>query len=204
MMNFMKKYFLTGLITLLPLAVTLWIVVKITNFLTQPFIGAVESMIHFNAPEKFIHTLSQILILLGLLLFTFLLGVVARRFFFRELIKFGDRLLHKIPLIRTIYKTSKDIIRSLFSGNGQSFKQVVLLPFPYKGAYCLGLITSGAPEAEGAPSDPNVTVFIPTTPNPTTGYLVFCRKDDLIYLDMKSEEAIKYIVSCGVIHPEPK
>lgn len=205
----MKKYFLAGLVTLLPLAVTFWIIAIIVRFLTKPFENLLSSFLEaipgFSLiPKRTAHVMDEILILILLFLLTLFLGFIARRFFFNRLIKFGDSILYKIPLVNTVYKTSKDIVRSLFSTQKQSFKQVVLLHFPYRGAYCLGLIASDAPQtcSSSTQSDDLVSVFIPTTPNPTTGYLVLCNKSDLTYLKMKTEDAIKYVVSCAVIQPE--
>jgi len=205
----MKKYFLAGLVTLLPLAVTFWVVVFVVRFLTKPFEGVVISFLTSipgfagRVPMGAARLISEIFILISLFLFTLLLGFVARRFFFHGLIKLGDRLLEKIPLVNKLYKTSKEIVKSLFNNNSQSFKQVVLLNFPYNGAYCIGLIASEAPDTCTRSTDTEmVSVFIPTTPNPTTGYLVMCNKSDLIYLKMKTEDAIKYVVSCAVIRPE--
>ncbi len=205
----MKKYFLAGLVTLLPLAVTFWVIAFVVRFLTKPFEDLVVSLLNTfpgfaKIPKGTAHLIDEILILVFLFLFTLFLGFIARRFFFNRLIKFGDAILYKIPLVNKVYKTSKDIVRSLFSTQKQSFKQVVLLKFPYGGAYCLGLIASDAPKtcSGSMQSDELVSVFIPTTPNPTTGYLVLCNKSDLTYLKMKTEEAIKYVVSCAVIQPE--
>ena len=205
----MKKYFLTGLATLLPLAVTFWIFSLIVNFLTKPFAGSVASFFQTHTsfsqyvPHQAARPIIQILVLLGLFFFTLFLGFVARRIFFSHLLKFGDQLLHKIPLVNKVYKTSKEIVQSLFDSKNGSFQQVVMLPFPYQGAYCLGLIASHSPTTcSNAANQDMVSIFIPTTPNPTTGYLVMCHKRELIYLDMKSEAAIKYIVSCAVIQPD--
>lgn len=202
----MKKYFLTGLVTLLPLAVTIWVVHFVVNFLTKPFIG-LFSLLTDRLPiasPQLIRTITQVFILIGLIVFTFFLGLVARKFFFHQLIRLGDRILIKIPLVNKVYKTSKDIVTSIFGSEERMFKQVVLLPFPYKGAYCIGLIAKRAPRTcSEAEKTELVSVFIPTTPNPSTGYLVMCQKSELIYLKMKTEEAIKYVVSCGVIQPEP-
>lgn len=207
----MKKYFLTGLVTLLPLAVTIWIVHFVIHFFTKPFLGIATALTDylpigsygFISKEFLIRILSPLLILVGLFLLMFFLGAVARRFFFGHMLRLGDRLLYKIPLVNKVYKTSKEIVKSLFSTKTGTFQQVVMMPFPYQGCYCIGLIAREAPktcsEAEG---DELVSVFIPTTPNPTTGFLVMSRKSELILLDMKNEEAIKYIVSCAVIQPK--
>lgn len=205
----MKKYFLTGLATLLPLAVTVYVVLFVVDLLTHPFVGIVTRFlmripiaIPFMTPDV-IHTISQILVLISLFGFTLVLGVLARWFFFNALVTLGDDLLQKIPLVNKIYKMTKEIIQTLFSGERNSFKQVVMVPFPYKGCYCLGLVTREAPKASSKSQGVEmVSVFIPTTPNPTSGFLLMSPKSDLIELTMKPEQAIKYIVSCGVIQPE--
>lgn len=207
-MGSMKKYFITGLATLLPVAVTIWIFVILVRFLTRPFMGMMTALLQglpdlgILTSERGIRTLSEILILIALFLITFFLGIIARRFFFDSLLKIGDRILYRIPLVNKVYKTSKEIVQSLFASKDQSFKQVVLLPFPYKGSYCLGLISSTSPclHPESLKT-PMVSVFIPTAPNPMTGFLVLIPKEELIYLEMKSDEAMKYVVSCAVIVP---
>ncbi len=201
----MKKYFLTGLITLLPLAITFWIASFIIDFLTKPFLGVVTILTNklpIASPEL-IKLLSQAAILIGLFLLVFFLGFVARKFLFIQFIRLGDRIMIKIPLVNKVYKTSKEIIKSIFGSKTQSFKQVVMIPFPYEGSYCIGLVAREAPPTcSDVKKDDLISVFIPTTPNPTTGFLVMSHKSELIYLDMTTEEAIKYVVSCGVVQPE--
>lgn len=200
----MKKYFLTGLVTLLPLTVTIWVVHFFVNFLTKPFIGAVAILtdrLPITSPQL-IRTLSQILILVGLFFFIWFLGFVARKLFFNGLIRLGDRILIKIPLVNKVYKTSKEVVKALFSSKEKSFQQVVLLSFPYPECYCIGLIAREAPKTcSEAEKGEMVSVFIPTTPNPATGFLVMAHKKELIHLEMKPDEAIKYVVSCAVIQP---
>lgn len=204
----MKKYFLTGLITLVPVAVTIWVFTFLVRFLTRPFMGLVTHFLRelpdfgiWTSPRG-IEILSEFTILIGLFFLTLFLGLLARRFFFDSLIKIGDKILYRIPLVNKVYKTSKEIVSSLFESSGNSFKQVVLLPFPYKGSYCLGLISAESPETCSKMAKSSLTsVFIPTAPNPMTGFLVMVPKEELIYLEMKTDEAFKYVVSCAVIKP---
>ena len=211
----MKKYFLTGLAILLPLAVTIAVVSFIINLLTDPFIGIVRPIVcHFHIGENGFLFLDQnqvilyttkLLILILLFGFTVLLGAVGRWIIFRKAFHVGDRLLHAIPVVSTVYKTTKDIIHTLFSSEKETFKKVVLVPFPRKGIYTLALISTDAPKVcSDKVGEPLVTVLIPTTPNPTTGFLIMYRQEDLIPIDMRPEQAIKYIVSCGMITPEKK
>ncbi len=209
----MKKYFITGLVILLPLAVTLAIVIFVVNFLTKPFIGLVSSFLKefqilqkgflFLSADQVVRYGSQLLILLCLFAFTLALGMIARWFFFKAFIGLSDKVLHRIPLINKVYKTTQEIIKTLFVTDKTSFKQVVMVPFPKDGTYVMGLVSRESPEvcSEKAGS-PLVSVLVPTTPNPTTGFLIMYKKEDLIHLDLKPEAAIKYIVSCGVITPE--
>lgn len=201
----MKKYFLTGLVTLLPLAVTIWVVHFFVDFLTKPFIGVVSvltAQLPIDSPHL-IQKITQVLILIGLFILTFIIGFVGRRFFFNQIIRLSDKILTKIPLVNKVYKTTKDIVNSLFSSNEKSFKQVVLLQFPYPGAFCIGLVGKTSPKTcSDAEKKELVSIYIPTTPNPSTGFLVMCEKKDLIFLNMKTEQAIKYVVSCAVIQPE--
>ncbi|MCB1084867.1 MAG: DUF502 domain-containing protein [Chlamydiia bacterium] len=209
----MKKYFITGMVILLPLAVTIAIVVFIVNFLTKPFIGMVADFLKKNGfvnkgflfltPEQVILYGSKLLILICLFIFTLLLGLIARWFFFKALIGLSDKVLHRIPLVNKVYMTTQEIIKTIFVTDKNSFKQVVMVPFPKDGAYVIGLVSRESPKmcSEKAGGE-LLSVFVPTTPNPTSGYLLMYKKEEIIPLDLRPEQAIKYIVSCGVITPE--
>lgn len=209
----MKKYFITGMIILLPLAVTVGLIAFIVRLLTHPFVGWVTiflerhdlqpGKIFFLSQDQVIVLMAQFLILMGLFLFTIFLGMITRWFFIKTIIEFFDSILLRIPLVNKIYKTSQEIIKTLFSGEKTSFKEVVLAPFPNKETYTLGLVSKNAPDYCRKATDKDlVTVFIMTAPNPTTGYLVMFPKEELIYVDMKIEDAVKYIISCGILLPD--
>lgn len=200
----MKKYFITGLVILLPLAVTIVLVAFIINILTQPFVGLIEQFFvgleWYTKYSVVVHIILQIILLFGLFFFTVLLGFLARIVVFKSLLSVYDYVLHRIPIIKTVYKSTQQVIKTIFGSTSRSFKQVVMVPFPTQGAYCIGLVSSPAPilcaKTVGVQL---ITVFVPTTPNPTSGFLMMYREDEVIYLDMKIEEAFKYIISCGVI-----
>ncbi len=209
----MRKYFITGLVILLPLAVTIAIVVFIVNFLTLPFIGLVSNFIQkfeiinkgilFLSPHQVIRYGSQLLILICLFLFTVGLGMIARWFFFKTLINFSDKILRSIPIVNKVYNTTQEIIKTIFVSDKNSFQQVVMVPFPRVGTYVIGIVSREAPSmCNEAAGNEMISVLVPTTPNPTTGFLMMFKKSDVHYVDMKPEEAIKYIVSCGVITPD--
>jgi uncharacterized membrane protein len=206
----MKKYFITGLLTLLPLAITIEVLGFFIRFLSKPFMGLMEQFVR-TAPwiplysESSIRWASQILVIVALFSFVVILGFIARTFFIKSLIHFGDKLLHKIPIINKLYRSFQEIVHSLFISEKDSFKEVVLIPFPGEGSYCLGLISRNAPEpCRDMHGEDLVSVLIPSTPNPANGFLLMFQRKELIYLDMTTDEALKYIISCGVILPEGK
>lgn len=209
----MKKYFITGLVFLLPLVVTIVVVTFIVNLLTQPFMGIVTAFLShlhlindgflYFTPEQLVRHISQALILILLFLVTVGLGMVTQWFFINALMRVGDSILHRIPVVNTVYKTVQEIIKTLFVSDKNSFKQVVMVPFPRPDVFALGLVARESPAiCSRAVGQELISVLLPTTPNPTTGFLLMYKREDLIYVDMKPEEAIKYIVSCGVIIPE--
>jgi uncharacterized membrane protein len=203
----MKKYFITGLIILLPLALTIVIVVFIINFLTQPFVGFFESFISdepwFAKYEGLIHFGLKILLLIFLFFATVLLGILTRLVIFKSLLSIYDFLLHRIPIIKSVYKATQQVIKTIFGSKSESFKQVVMVPFPTADSWCIGLISSSAPRlCLEAMDDSLLTVFVPTTPNPTSGFLMMYKRSQVTFIDMKIEDALKYIISCGVISSE--
>ncbi len=208
----MKKYFITGLVILTPLLFTAGVVIFFMNILTRPFIGIVEGYLFAHGIQNFsflflsgqqvVHIGSQIIILLMIFFVLVVLGALAHRFFIRTLIRLGDYILHRIPFINTIYKTSQEILKTVFDSQFKSFKQVVMVPFPNPESFSIGFITRTAPATcSDAINHTLVSVFVPTTPNPTSGYLLMCKKENIIYVDFEVEDAIKFIISCGVIHP---
>jgi len=210
----MRKYFITGLAILLPLALTFLIVMFLVNLLTVPFIGIVQPVLDYSGlldkgflfltAEQLQTIVSQILVLVCLFFFTVTLGIIARWFFIHTIIRIWDKLLHRIPFIRSVYKTSQDVIQTILQSDTRSFKQVAIVPFPSSESHSIGLVTrENLPGIPGAPERKLVAVFIPTTPNPTSGYLIMFDEKEITYLDMKVEEALKYIISCGVILNEP-
>lgn len=200
----MKKYFITGLIILLPITVTILLVRFFFNLLTDPFMGFVGPFINHLFPGQshphVTQMISQLLILIFLFVTTVSLGALTRWFLVHSLLHYGEQIINRIPLIRSIYKTCKDVITTIFSDRSTSFKQVVLVPFPTMATRSIGLITqedvsSLTPNRPG----PLVAVFVPTTPNPTSGFLIMYSPEDLIYLDLSVENALKFVISCGVI-----
>lgn len=206
----MRRYFVTGLALLLPLALTIAIVIFIVNLFTNPFIGVVGNVLSqlglFDTGFLFLTAkqtqlyFSRFIILVLLFGFTVLLGILTRWMIVNYFIRLGEYVFHRIPIVRSIYKTSKDVINTIFTDTTKSFKQVVLVPFPNENTYSMGLVTrEDIEDLTEKQKGKFIAVFVPTTPNPTSGFLMMFNPDDVIFLDMKVEEAFKYIISCGVI-----
>ena len=127
------------------------------------------------------------------------LGALGRGFMLNYVLKAGDYVLHRIPFVNTIYKTSQDVIKTMFAPSSESFKKVVLVPFPNPNVYTIGLITRENLPSEEKEYANKIAVFIPTTPNPTSGFFMLFDEKDIYYLDMTVENAFKFIISCGVL-----
>jgi uncharacterized membrane protein len=204
----MKKVFLSGLALLLPIALTFLIVIFILNFLTNPFVEYFKNWLCHEGflahiSPKTLHYITQFIILISLFFFTVLVGALGRVFFINYFLRIGDKIINKLPVVNTIYKTTKDIIKSLFSPDAGSFQKVVLVPFPSSSEYCLGLLSATPPKAcQDKIGEELATVLLPTAPHPISGYLLIFKKKDVIEIDMTIEEAIKFTVSCGIVHPD--
>ncbi len=194
----MKKYFVTGLVVLLPLALTYWIISFILGVLTDPFTGISSTALKLFGihAKEILDPASKVLALLLLFGLIISIGAIGRYFFFKYLLEISDAILHRIPIVNSVYKTSQELIQSVFKSDSTSFKQVVFVPFPHPGAFAVGFVTQE--EALNG----RVAVFVPTTPNPTTGFLLMFEKSEIIPLEMKVEEAFRYIISCGVLMPQ--
>lgn len=206
-----KRYFVTGLVILLPLALTLIVVQFVVSLLTNPFMGVIQSIFErynlfaqgwlFLTADQVKLLLSKVIILFFLFFITVGLGFIARWFFFNYFVSLWNAIILRIPFINSIYKTSQEVVNTIFSSNGRSFKQAVLVPFPNTEAKTLGLVATTNLEGLSNDKDAFVAVFIPTTPNPTSGFVSIFNIKDVVFLDMKVEEAMKFIISCGSIQP---
>lgn len=209
----MKKHFITGLALLLPLVLTLMIIFFLFNLFTRPFVPIVstfiiriEESLQLDLPSFLTLFISQIFALILLCLAIFLLGVIAQWFLVRHILYWGNRMFSKIPFIKTIYKTSKDIFTAFFSTDEKkAFKHPVIVPFPYSPSFSLGFQAGEvAEEIQQKIKEPLVSVFMPTAPHPISGFLFFVKEQEAHMIQMTNEESIKFLVSCGIIVPEAK
>lgn len=203
----MKKYLLTGLLTLLPLALTIMIVVYIFDLFSAPFVGLVEDAILYYESkhqalaqrDALIIFLSRVIAFFLFLLLTLLLGVIGRATFHR----WANKLLSRIPIVKTIYRLSSEVTSAVFSQDKKTFQQTVLIPFPFPHTHALGFITGEVPEGlKKVLAQAEVTVFVPTAPHPVSGFMLLTAKKEALPVDIKTEDAFKFLLSCGVIHPQ--
>ena len=195
-----KSYLLTGILVSAPVFITFWIVISLVNLFDKLITPIIPYYIN---PNYYLPRDVPGLGLVILLVLLISIGFLTANFFGRFLFKKTDQIINKIPFIKVFYKTIKQIIETIFKDNSKAFREVVLLEYPRKGLWVLGFTTG---EVKGAVKKkmkiPLVNVFVPTTPNPTSGFLLMVPKNQLKYLDVKIDDAIKTIVSAGIIELE--
>ena len=196
----MKKYFVTGLLIWIPLVITAVVLAWIVNTLDQILLVVPPSV----RPEAFIgFHVPGIGVVVSLLLIL-LTGLAAANFVGQHLVKFWEKLLSRIPVVKSIYYSVKQVSDTLLSSNGQAFRKALLIQYPREGMWTIGFQTGipGGDAAHHLGSD-FVSVYVPTTPNPTSGFFPMLPRRDAIELDMSVDEALKYIISMGVVAPPP-
>jgi len=198
-----RNIFITGLLITLPIAFTIFIfnfLFKTLDNWLSPTIT--KLLIWAGAPivEEFrIPGLGVIVTLIIIFLF----GIVTRSFIGAKLVQLGEMIVDRIPVVRSIYTGAKQIVTTIAHADTKAFRKVVLLEFPRKGLYSMGFITSdNRGEVQALTQENVVNVFVPTTPNPTSGFLIFAPKEEVIELSMTVEEGIKFIISCGIVTPK--
>ena len=194
----LRKWLLTGLLVIVPGVITAWVLNWIVSTLDQtlqilPVAWHPDRLLGFHVPG-----FGVVLTLLILLV----VGATASNFAGRKLVQWGDAVVRRIPVVRSIYSSVKQVSDTLFSESGNAFRTAVLVQWPREGVWTVAFVT-GAPSGEVAAylRDEFVSVYVPTTPNPTGGYFVMVRKSDCVELDMSVDAALKYIVSMGVVAP---
>ena len=200
-MKKLQKYLIAGLLVWLPIVVTVLLFRFLITLMDQTLILLPsqlrpEAVIGFKLPG-----LGLILTLLVLII----TGIFAANFIGKSMVNFGEKIFKKIPIVRSVYSAAKNFADIVFSDTGQSFKKVLLIQYPRKGVYSLAFQTStNLGEVQKKTGSDVVCTFVPTTPNPTSGFIIIIPKEDVIEMDMEVDEAFKMIVSLGVVVPEWK
>lgn len=197
-MSALRKWFIAGLLVIVPLVITLGVLNWIISTLDQtlailPETWQPDRLLGVHIPG--FGVILTLVILLGV-------GCIASNFIGRKLVGWGDSLVRRIPVVRSIYSSVKQVSDTVFSDSGNAFRKAVLVQWPREGVWTVAFVT-GTPNGEVAAllRDDYVSVFVPTTPNPTGGYFVLVRRSECIELDMSVDAALKYIVSMGVVAP---
>ena len=195
----MKKYFITGLLIWVPLVITVWVLSVLVGTLDQTLLLLPDDWqprvwLGFNIPGL------GVLLTLVVVLVTGMLGanIIGQR-----LVRVWESLLSRIPVVKSLYSSVKQVSDTLFSSSGQAFRKALLVQYPRQGSWTVAFLT-GQPGGDVANylTGEYVSVYIPTTPNPTSGFFLMMPKADVVELDMNVDEALKYIISMGVVPPE--
>jgi len=200
-MGNLRRYLIAGLLVWLPIVVTVLILkflidVVDRTLLLLPAMLQPETLIGFRIPGLGFLLSGVVLLVTGMVV-TNLLG--------RNMVKVWESLLARIPVVRAIYSASKQLTETLFSGSGKSFRKVVLVRYPHPGMWTLAFLTGdGMAEANRKTGRDLVNIFVPTTPNPTSGFFLMVPREDMIELDMPVDVGIKLILSAGAVSPESK
>jgi uncharacterized membrane protein len=205
-----RRYFITGLLIWIPIGITLWVL----NFIVTTLDLSLSLLpVQWQPLQVFGRNLPGMGALLTVLVI-FITGLLAANFLGQRLVGLWESLLSRIPIVRTIYSSVKQVSDTLLSPQGNAFRKALLIEYPRRGSWTIGFLT-GVPADEvraqvaapapGAPDGPEmVSVYVPTTPNPTSGFFLMVRKDETIELDMSVDEALKYVVSMGVVVPSAR
>jgi uncharacterized membrane protein len=195
----MRKYFITGLLILVPLAITAWVLHAVISTMDQTLLLLPESW----RPEALIGLKIPGFGVVLTVLIIFVTGLLTQNFIGNYVVAAWEGLLNRIPIVNSIYSSVKQVSDTLFSSSGNAFSKALLIQYPREGSWTIAFLT-GKPSGDVSQhlGDDLISVYVPTTPNPTSGYFLMIPKKDAIELDMSVDTALKYVVSMGVVAPE--
>ena len=195
----MKKILITGLLIWIPLAITIWVLELIVTTMDQSLLllppqYQPQALLGYQVPG--IGALLTVLIV-------FVTGALASNILGQRLVRFWEGILGRIPVVKTIYNSVKQVSDTVFAPGGQAFSKALLVQYPRKDSWTIAFLT-GRPGGDVARhlQGEYVSIYVPTTPNPTSGFFLMMRASDIIELDMSVDEALKYVISMGVVSPE--
>jgi uncharacterized membrane protein len=195
-----RKYFVSGLLVLVPLIITLWVLNLITSTLDQSLLLLPAEW----QPDKLLGTHIPFTGTILTLLIVLVTGLLTRNFIGGYVLTMWEAVLNKIPVVSSLYSSVKQVSDTLFSSSGNAFRKAVLVPYPHQRSWTIAFLTGvpGGDVKNHLQGDDYISVYVPTTPNPTSGFFLMMHKSDVVELDMSVDEALKYIVSMGVVAPE--
>lgn len=198
-----RSWFFTGLLVTAPVLLTIYITWLFIDIIDTQVVSLIPAGLHdyITLKAPIVGKLPGVGLLVGAVTIT-LIGAIAAGFLGRWLIRVGENLLNRMPVVRSIYGASKQILETVLSAQSDAFREVVLVEYPRKGLWVIGFLTGTTKgEVQNSIRPQTVNVFIPTTPNPTSGFLLFCPEDEVTYLEMSVEDAVKLVVSGGIVTP---
>jgi len=200
----LRSSFLTGLVVIAPVGLTIWLILTVVSWIDGFVLPLVPATIQ---PEKYIGINLRGVGVIFFLIFTVIVGWIAKGLIGRSMILFAERLVDRMPVVRSIYSGIKQISETVFAQSERSFEKACLIQYPRKGIWAIGFISTtakGEVAERAETSGQLIGVFVPTTPNPTSGFLLFFPEEDVVELDMTVEEAAKLVISAGLVYPNGK
>ena len=195
----LRTYFLTGIVVSAPVGITIWLIWLFVAFVDDTVVPLIPDA--YNPSDVIGVSVPGIGVIVVLLVVT-IIGFLVTNFFGRFMIKLGENLVSRVPVVRTIYGVLKQIFDAVLAQSEGAFREVILIEYPRKGIWVLGFVTSNTQgEVRRVMADEMVNVFLPTTPNPTSGFLLFVPRKDCITLNMTVEEGVKLVISGGIVSP---
>jgi uncharacterized membrane protein len=199
MMSYIRRYLISGLLVWLPI----WVTILVIKFLVDILDSTLSLLPRDYQPDAFLgFHLPGIGVVITLLVIL-LTGIIAANFIGKRLVDVWDAMIGRIPLVRTVYSGVKQVAQTLFTPGGQSFRKVLLVQYPHQDCWTIAFQTGDASKelTDGMGQAEVVSVYVPTTPNPTSGFLLFFPREKVIELNMSVDQALKYVISLGVVQP---
>ena len=195
----LRTYFLTGIVVSAPVGITIWLIWLFVAFVDHTVVPLIPNA--YNPSDVLGVSVPGIGVIVVLLAVT-IIGFLVTNFFGRFMVRMGENMVSRVPVVRTIYGVLKQIFDAVLAQSEGAFREVVLIEYPRKGIWVLGFVTSNTQgEVQRVTPHEMVNVFLPTTPNPTSGFLLFVPRKDCITLDMSVEEGVKLVISGGIVSP---
>lgn len=195
----LRTYFLTGIVVSAPIGITIWLIWLFVAFVDHTVVPLIPDA--YNPSDVLGVSVPGIGVIVVLLVVT-IIGFLVTNFFGRFMVRMGENMVARVPVVRTIYGVLKQIFDAVLAQSEGAFREVVLIEYPRKGIWVLGFVTSNTQgEVQRVTPHEMVNVFLPTTPNPTSGFLLFVPRKDCITLDMSVEEGVKLVISGGIVSP---
>ncbi|MCB1335214.1 MAG: DUF502 domain-containing protein [Roseivivax sp.] len=198
----LRSSFLTGIVVIAPVGLTIWLIWTLFGWVDSVVLPLVPN--RFN-PEQYIGINLRGVGVIFFILFTIVVGWVARGLIGRSLIRFAEQLVERTPIVRSIYSGTKQIAETVFAQSERSFEKACLVQYPRKGIWAIGFVSTqakGEIAMRAETTSDLMSVFLPTTPNPTSGFLLYIPREDVIELDMTVEDAAKLVISAGLVYPQ--